>query len=113
MSVASTRSGDPANVTSTPRRWSASATASAGATCPTVPPAAIRHRSCCSSAITSDVKEHADGTEHHDEARASVREEWKRDSGQRRGPDDGRNVDRSLAADEGGDARGEPLCERI
>src|SRR5438067_6859713 len=107
------RSGEPANVTSTPRRWSASATASAGATCPTVPPASMRHRSCCSSAITSDVKEDADGTEHHDEARASIGEERERDSGQRGGPDDSRDVDGGLPADEGCDTRGEPLGERI
>src|SRR5919204_589508 len=55
------RSGDPANVTCTPRRWSASATASDGATCPAVPPAAIRHRSCRPFSTAGDVKEDADG----------------------------------------------------
>src|SRR3954453_10719716 len=113
-SVASTRSGDPANVTSTPRARSASATASDGATCPTVPPAAIRHRSCLSSTMaTGDVKEDPDRQEGDDEAGASVRAERRRNSGQRRHPDDRRDVDRGLPADESGEPRSEPLAERI
>ena len=61
-SRASTRSGDPANVTLTPRSRSASAIASDGRTCPAVPPAAIRHRSssdCDCALIGGDVKEDA------------------------------------------------------
>src|SRR6476646_12067424 len=112
-SRASTRSGDPANVTSPPRRRSASATASAGATCPTVPPAAIRNRSCRSPAITRDVKEDADPDEQHHEARAAVGDERKRDPGERRQPDCGSHVDRRLPANERRDARREPLCERV
>src|SRR5581483_11663544 len=99
-SRASTRSGDPANVTRTPRKRSASAIASDGARWPTVPPAAIRHRSClCRSMATGDVKEDAHGEES--------------DDGERGEPEDGREVDRRLAADERGDAGGEPLAERV
>src|SRR4051794_9906274 len=113
-SRASTRSGDPANVTSTPRARSASATASDGATCPTVPPAAIRHRSCLSSTMaTGDVKEDPHRQEGDDEAGASVRDERKRNSGQRREPEDCGEVDCGLPADESRDARGEPFAERI
>src|SRR5437660_4191306 len=112
-SRASTRSGDPAKVTRPPRCRSASATASAGATCPTVPPAAIRNRSCRSSAITGDVKEDADRTEHHHEARAAVGDERERDSGQRRNADRGGHVDRGLPTDERRDPGCEPFCEGV
>src|SRR5437763_15611573 len=113
-SRASTRSGDPANVTSTPRPRSASATASDGATCPTVPPAAIRHRSCRGSSMaTGDVKEDPDRQEGDDEAGAAVRDERQRNPGQWSKPEDGGEVDRGLAADERGDTRREPLSERI
>src|SRR5437868_9340651 len=90
-SRASTRSGDPANVTSTPRARSASATASDGATWPTVPPAAIRHfKTRAPSMTTGDVKEVPRRQEVDDEARAAIRDEGKRDSGQRRDAEDGR-----------------------
>src|SRR3954451_8554114 len=113
-SRASTRSGDPANVTSTPRARSASATASDGATCPTVPPAAIRHRSClCSCMTTGDVKEDPDRQEGDDETGAPVGDERERNSGQRSEPEDGREVDRGLPADQRRDARCEPLAERV
>src|SRR5581483_2052759 len=113
-SRASTRSGDPANVTRTPRKRSASAIASDGARWPTVPPAAIRHRSClCRSMATGDVKEDAHGEESDDEARPAVGDERERDAGERGEPEDGREVDRRLAADERGDAGGEPLAERV
>src|SRR6059058_4489469 len=113
-SVASTRSGDPANVTSTPRARSASATASDGATCPTVPPAAISARSCRSSSTTTrDVKEHAHGEEGDNERRPPVRDERERDPGERGEPEHGREVDRRLAGDERRDPCGEPLSERI
>src|SRR4051794_35654683 len=112
-SVASTRSGDPANVTSTPRARSASATASDGATSPPVPPAAISARSCRSSATTRDVKEHADREEGDNERRAAVRDERERDSGQRREAEHGGEVDRRLARDQGRDPGGEPLAERV
>src|SRR5881392_1953606 len=88
-SRASTRSGDPANVTLTPRARSSSATASAGRTCPAVPPAAIRHRSSLLSRMANgDVKEHAHGRELDDEARAAVGDERKRDPRERRGHED-------------------------
>src|SRR3954469_18501041 len=112
-SRASTRSGDPAKVTSTPRARSASATASDGATCPTVPPAAISARSCRCASTTGDVKEHAHGQERDNEARAAVRDEWQRNPGERREPEHGREVDRSLPCDERGDPGGEPLSERV
>src|SRR5581483_1362193 len=78
-----------------------------------VPPAAIRNRSCRSPAITSDVKEDPDCTEHHHEARAAVRDERKRDSGQGSDAENRREVDRRLPADQGRDPRGEPLRERV
>ena len=62
---------------------------------------------------TGDVKEDPDRQEGDDEARAAVGDERERDSGQRREPEDGREVDRRLPADERRDARGEPLAERI
>src|SRR3954471_6943959 len=97
-----------------PRARSASATASDGATWPTVPPAAIRHRSClCSSMTTGDVKEDPDRREHHYEVRAPVGHERQRNSGQRRESEHRREVDTRLAADERRDARGEPLAERV
>src|SRR3954469_3848531 len=112
-SVASTRSGDPANVTSTPRARRASATASDGATCPTVPPAAISARSCRSSATTRDVKEHAHREEGDNERRASVRHEGQRNSGQWRQAEHGSEVDRRLPCDQGRDPGCEPLAEGI
>src|SRR3954453_11552172 len=112
-SCASTRSRDPANVTSTPRARRASATASDGATCPTVPPAAIRHRSCLSSTTTGDVKEDPHPEERDDQAGAAVRDERQRDSRQRRQPQDGGEVDDGLAADERGDAGSEALAEGV
>src|SRR4051794_672622 len=66
-SRASIRSGEPANVTRTPRAVSASATASDGRTCPAVPPAAIRQLrlldGCDEGMVDRDVKEDADGGE--------------------------------------------------
>src|SRR5262249_24359682 len=112
-SCASTRSGDPANVTWTPRLRSSSAIASAGSTWPAVPPAAIRHLNCRSSATARDVKEDADRDECHHETRPAVRDERKRDPGQRRQPEDRGEIDRGLAADERGDTWGEPLAERV
>src|SRR5262249_42061064 len=113
-SRASTRSGDPANVTATPRSRSASATASDGATWPTVPPAAIRHRNClCCSMATRDVKEDAYREERDNEARAAVRDEGQWNPGERRKTEHGGEVDRRLPADERGDARSEALAEWV
>src|SRR5687767_12664097 len=91
-SRASTRRGDPANVTATPRARSASAIASAGSTWPAVPPAAIRHRSERSSSTGSDVKEDPDTGEQHHEARTPGGDERERNPGQR-----GQPVDRGEA----------------
>src|SRR3954453_3672606 len=113
MSSASTRSGDPANVTWTPRRLNSSATASAGSTCPAVPPAAIRHLSCLSSATCRDVKEDPDRNELHYEAGAAVGDERQRNSRQRSKPEDGGEVDRGLAADERREPRSKALAERV
>src|SRR5206468_10765696 len=113
-SRASTRSGDPANVTSAPRARSASATASDGATWPTVPPAAIRHLNSRAPCMTTgDVKEDARRQEVDHEARAAVRDERQRDPGQRRDAEHRREVDDRLAADERRHAGGEPLPERV
>src|SRR5215208_939053 len=113
-SCASTRSGDPANVTSTPRLSRASATASDGITCPAVPPAAIRHRTSRLRCIAAgDVKEDSNRQERHDEARASVRDERQRDSGQGGETENGGEVDDGLPADEADEARSKTLSERI
>src|SRR5918999_557106 len=112
-SRASIRSGVPAKLTSAPRAASASATASAGSTCPAVPPAAIRHLSCFSLPIHGDVKEDADGREADDEARAAVAHERQRDPGERQEPEDGTHVDGGLAADEAGEPGGEELSEGL
>src|SRR3954453_2177328 len=102
------RSGDPANVTRTPRALSSSATASDGSTWPPVPPAAIRHLdSSFRSLIPSDVKEDADRREDHEDARTTVGHERQRDTCERRDPHDGRAVERRLAADE----HRQPGCE--
>ena len=61
----------------------------------------------------ADVKEDADRGERDHEARAAVGDERQRDSGQRREPEHGGEVDRRLAADEHRHARGEPLAERV
>src|SRR6266567_1338034 len=91
------RSGDPANVTWTPRALSASATASDGSTWPPVPPAAIRHASFFSVIAASDVKEDSDRDEDDHHARAAVGDERDPDAGvgkdhvggdQRRDPDE-------------------------
>ena len=75
----STRSGDPANVTVTPRSRSASATASAGRTCPAVPPAAIRHASLRRLVpFTAMLRRMPTAGEQHDEARPAVRDERER-----------------------------------
>jgi hypothetical protein len=63
--------------------------------------------------MSCDVKEDAHRRERDDEARASVRDERKRDSGQRSEPEDGCDVDHRLAAYECGQARSEPLSEWI
>src|SRR5213076_2064580 len=89
-SRASMRSGDPANVTRTPRALSASATASDGSTWPPVPPAAIRQlRSRLCFIVASDVKEDSHRGENDDDARPAVGDERQRDSRQRCDPDDG------------------------
>jgi hypothetical protein len=62
---------------------------------------------------TGDVKEDPDRQEGDDEARASVRDERERDSGQRREAENRREVHRGLPADERRDPRGEPLSEGI
>ncbi len=114
-SVASIRSGEPAKLTLAPRALNASATASAGRTCPAVPPAAITHlillAGCC--IVDRDVKEDADGGEAGDEARATVADERERDAGERRDAQDGAEVDGGLAAHEGRQAGREPLPERV
>src|SRR3954471_5445065 len=107
------RSGDPANVTCAPRRTSASATASDGATCPAVPPAAIRHRSCRSRATAGDVKEDPDREQRDHETRTAVTDEWERGSRQGGEPEHCGEVDDCLAADECHDSDGEPLAERV
>src|SRR3990170_4851687 len=80
----STGPGDPAKVTVTPRSRRASATASAGRTCPAVPPAAIRHTGFDDSLIHGDVKENAHPGEEHDEAGTAVGDERERNAGERR-----------------------------
>src|SRR4249920_694928 len=115
MSRASMRSGEPAKVTCAPRRRSASATASDGATCPAVPPAAIRHRTfrfCCSMPA-GDVKEDPHSQECDNEARAAVGDERQRNPGQRSEPEDGGKIDHRLPADEPDDPGRETLPERI
>src|SRR4051812_27726365 len=107
------RSGDPANVTWTPRLRNSSATASASSTCPAVPPAAIRHLSCLSSATPRDVKEDADGNELDHEARPAVRDERQRNSRQRSEAEHRGEVDRRLAAHERRQPRSQTLAERI
>ena len=109
----STRSGDPAKVTLTPRSRRASATASAGRTWPAVPPAAITHRSFDDGSIDGDVKENPDSGEEHDEARAAVRDERERDARQRRDAQRRGEVDGRLTADECRDSRREELSEPV
>src|SRR3984893_616508 len=109
------RSGDPANVTSAPRRSSASATASDGATCPAVPPAAIRHRTLrfCCSMPAGDVKEDPHAEERDHEARPTVGDERQRNSCQRSQAEDCRKVDHRLPTYEPDDPGCETLAERI
>src|SRR5712691_6922371 len=113
-SCASTRSGDPAKVTRTPRLASASATASDGSTWPPVPPAAITHASSPFDCIRApDVKENPRRAESCDQTRASVGDERQRDARERRDREHGREVDRRLAADQHREPGGEQLAERI
>src|SRR5581483_1203314 len=113
-SRASSRSGDPAKLTRTPRSRSASATAIDGATWPPVPPAAIRQRNVpLCSMPAADVKENPGGGERGNEARAAIGDERQRDPRQRRDAEHRGEVDRRLGADEDGEPRGEHLAERV
>ena len=99
----------------TPRARSASATASAGSDVPDR--SAGRDQAPKLSALPPSPRAMlrrmpTDGERYH-QARAAVGDERERDSGQRREPDHGREVDRRLPADERGDARREPLAERV
>src|SRR6476659_1680405 len=107
------RSGEPAKLTLSPRATSASATASDGRTWPAVPPAAIRHLSALCSGMSRDVKEDAYRGERHNEARPAVGHERKRDSGQRSEPENRRQIDERLPADECRQPGCEALPERI
>jgi hypothetical protein len=60
-----------------------------------------------------DVKEDADGQERDHEARAAVGDERERDARQRREPEDRREIDHGLSADERDETGGEPLPEWI
>jgi hypothetical protein len=60
-----------------------------------------------------DVKEDAHRSERYDEARPAVGHEGKRDPGQRREPEHGRQVDQRLPHDERGEAGREPLAKRV
>src|ERR671923_382248 len=102
-----------ANRTAAPRALRASAIASAGRTCPAVPPAAMRHLSCCCAMARGDVKEDSDGGEADDEARAPVGHERKRDSGQRGEPHHSAHVHGRLSTHERRDPRRESLAEGI
>jgi hypothetical protein len=53
-----------------------------------------------------DVKEDADSEEGDHEARAAVGDERKRDARQRREPEDRREIDHCLSADEGDETGG-------
>src|SRR4051812_5474447 len=94
--------GVPAKVTSAPRACSASAIASAGTTCPAVPPAAMRHRTplALGSTMHGDVKENAHAREREQQVGAAVGDERERDSGQRRDAQDSREIDDGLPADQ-------------
>jgi hypothetical protein len=61
--------------------------------------------------VDRDVKEDSHGGEADDQARAAVRDERKRDPGERREAEHGAHVHRGLPADERGEPRGEELAE--
>jgi hypothetical protein len=63
--------------------------------------------------MSCDVKEDAHRSERDDEARAAVRDERKRDSGQRSKPENGGEIDQRLAAHERRQAGREPLPKGI
>src|SRR5205085_7062508 len=112
----------PTNVTSAPSARSASATASAGTTCPAVPPAAIRIRgpaavtafapasaAPAAAAVddlepprprTRDVEQQPDRDEHHGQVRRRVGDERQGDAGQRRQPEHDEDVEGPLAQDQ-------------
>ncbi len=123
--LASARS-PPTNTTSAPSARSASATASAGTTCPAVPPAAIT----ISGALTAtargrgpalvdrsqrlaprsrDVEQQPDDGQHHAEVRRRVRDERQRHAGQRRDPEHDEDVEDPLAQDQ----RGQPGRQQL
>ena len=95
-----------------PSARSSSATASAGSTCPAVPPAAITHVSS-RSATRRDVKEDTHGHELDNEARAAVGDERQRNPGQRREAQHCGQVDGRLTADERRQAGGQALAEGV
>src|SRR5690348_16909492 len=84
----------PAKTTSWPSARSASATASAGTTCPAVPPAAITaftiagscHDLQLGAARGRDVEQQADAREQHDQVRRAVGDERQWHAGERREP---------------------------
>ena len=77
------------------------------------PPAAMTTTGCDDSVIHRDVKENADRGEQHDQRRAAVRDEGKRNPRQRGDAQDGRQVHCRLPTDERRNACREPLAKGI
>src|SRR5205823_5385703 len=106
------------NTTSAPSARSASATASAGTTCPAVPPAPItigvgvtrwglHHRKPLAG--SRDVEDQADRGEHHTQIRRRIVDERQWDAGERRKAQHDEDVENSLAQDQRGEAASEQL----
>src|SRR6478735_12337859 len=100
----------PTKTTRAPSARSASATASAGTTCPAVPPAAMTivgamaagsfHDAQMGTAPGGDVEQQPHAGQQHGQVRRSVGDEGQRHAGQRRQPQDGEDVQARLAEDE-------------
>src|SRR3954452_14588707 len=112
----------PTNTTRAPSARSASATASAGTTCPAVPPAAITivgaiaagscHDLELRAASGGDVQQEAHAREQHGQVGRAVGDERQRHAGQRREAEHGEYVQARLRQDQRRQAGGEELRVR-
>jgi len=69
----------------------------------------LRHGAQLRRAAAGDIEQQAHGAEQHDQRRRAGGDERERDAGERREAEDGVDVERGLAKDQGSQAAGEEL----
>src|SRR5216683_655737 len=94
------------------------AIASAGKTCPPVPPPAIsnftwRVRSSCLCRLLRDIQQHSGGQQHGEQTRSAVADEWQRNSFRRNHAKHDREIDQRLAQHHGRDAQRQQASEPV